>query len=312
MVNTSEQSKSRAPILGIALLSFLLGGFTFLSAAWIFAPIDPPWTDRAVRAVKWAAEGIGQGVFSSALVNLIYVLILILAISPAVRRTIGQTAQAFSDRFMKHGGRLSVGGAFDFEIPAAGTPEPGGADNDVFTANTRFKKSLHTDGSTGYYKIENAYEFYRVYDQANRNRPVPEDIQRTISNLRASQNTLYKENESVFVGHRLVRTLDLDNKTYYEVDLFIRDCEDLNSRRIAKVEYYLGEGWDNLLFVSRCPWTQFAARIRAWGKFAAMARIHYWPDLDGEAGRTVPTWRYVDFFNNTPSVRPAEKTNEAT
>jgi hypothetical protein len=251
--------------------------------------------------MRWVFTGLGKTLFSNASVNAIYVFGVLVATSSELRHAISRAFNSLVRRVANSGGKLTLG-PVGFEIPMSREGKASQSLAGASETRSATRREIE-DGSIGYFKVDDRYEYYRIYRAGQ----VMEDGAPSPSQVAAEskmdmmckfQEDKYKDNNYVFVGHRLVSAEIDDGKKLHDVEIFVRDCEKNKSRQVSKVEYYLGEGWQNLLFVSRCAQTQFGIRVRAWGEFIVVARIHYWPEASGSTPQFIETWRYIDFFGN--------------
>jgi len=271
---------------GWSLAAFLL----FVLVLAMLQPYEP---------VRWVLAGLGKTIFSNAFANVAYLLLAIGFLSPGFRKN---AWRAIEPVFRK----ISLGG-IGLELPSGPAYRSNDGQSQVSRNDEVGSGFKRPDGGISYGRLRDHYEYYRTYslsvleEKANGKEEAGKlfkEVSTKIEKLKGSQASLYQFNKYVFVGHRLVATKTIGGTRFHDVEIFLRDCERNKSRRVKKVEYYLGEGWDGQLFISRNPSTRFGIRVSAWGEFIVVARIHYWPEDEGGYSETVETWRYVDFFGN--------------
>lgn len=83
----------------------------------------------------------------------------------------------------------------------------------------------------------------------------------------------------------------------YDVLLYLVEREDGALLRVAKVEYYFGPRWGNIIFTSTDRSRGFPVRVSAYDRFICVATLHFvdgWPPAD--------VFRCVDFEMGPPAI----------
>jgi hypothetical protein len=258
--------------------------------------------DQSKNAARWFLSGLGRTIFSNPVVNFAYLILTLVLLSSTIRKLVRTAAELILRRLEHSGGKIKLGG-IGLELPPGSRQHANPAQVSGSSAGYECP-----DGAIAYTMTRRHYEYYRTYSRKvlkkNATGTCDEDVTSAkqmlgaIRNLKSLQLLRYKLHDHVFVGHRLVGTTVIEGTQFYDVEIFLRDGGKNRSRRVKKVEYYLGEGWNDQLYISRNPSTRFGIRVSAWGEFIVAARIHYWPEEDGGCSEAVDTWRYVDFFGN--------------